>query len=95
MLSTDSHRSPKLIDRHHSFVVDFDAEKGKRPRVDKDNNAKPDQHRVAVKLAKKIDLGMVREYLEGHSDFHNGIVEGVSKFIITSHKAPLTLFRLP
>ena len=95
MLSTDSYRSPKSFDRHHSFVVDFDAEKGKRPRVDQQGNAKPDQHRVAVKLAKKIDLGMVREYLEGRSDFHNGIVEGISRFIATSYKAPLTLFRLP
>ena len=90
MLSTDSHRSTKSVDRHHSFVVDFDAEKGKRPRKDEHGNPKPDQHRVAIKFAKKIDLGMVREYLEGHSDFHNGIVEGISKFITTPHEAPLT-----
>ena len=95
MHSTDSHRSTKSVDRHHTFVVDFDAEKGKRPRKDGDGNPKPDQHRVAIKFAKKVDLGMVREYLEGHSDFHNGIVEGVSKFIPTPHEAPLTLFRLP
>ena len=38
MPSTDSCGSLKLVDRHYSFVVDFDAEKGKRPRIDKDGN---------------------------------------------------------
>ena len=95
MLSTDSYRSPKSVDRHHSFVVNFDTEKGKRPRLDEQGNPKPDEHRVAIKFAKKIDLGLVREYLAGHSDFHNGIVEGVSKFNTTPHEAPLTWFRLP
>lgn len=94
MLSADSHRSTKEVVKHHSFVVDFDAEKGKRPRV-KDGKPQPDQHRVAIKLAKKVQLSTVREYLEGKADFDKGILEAISKFITAPHEAPLTLFRLP
>ena len=63
--SADCYRSLKLVDRHYSFVVDFDAEKGQRPSVDNDGNAKLDEAGVAIRSAKEIDLG---ENLEGHSD---------------------------
>ena len=94
MLSADSHRSTKEIAKPRSFVVDFDAEKGKRPRI-KEGKPQPDQHRVAIKLARKVQLSTIREYLEGRADFDKGILEGISKFITAPHEAPLTLFRLP
>ena len=95
MLSAESHRATKQIP-DHSFVVDFDAEKGKLPRVDaKTGETQPDQHRVAIKFSKKVQLATIRGYLEGTIDFDNGVLEGISKFVTTPHKAPLTLFRLP
>ena len=58
----------------NSFIVDLDAEKGQTPRENHEN-----KHRVAIKFAKKIQLATVRAYLDGKTDFDNGILEGISK----------------
>lgn len=57
----------------NSFVVDLDAEKGQAPR-----EKFPNTHRVVIKFAKKIRLEIVRAYLNGQTDFDNGILEGIN-----------------
>ena len=78
--------SPKYVADNHratsqkpdnAFTVDLDAEKGRKPRDDKDKDK--NTHRVAIKFAKKIRLETVRAYLEGKIDFDNGVLEGISK----------------
>ena len=64
----------------NNFIVDLDAEKGQAPRPPRDGQpARDNKHRVAIKFAKKIQLAMVREYLDGKTDFDNGVLEGISK----------------
>ena len=59
--------------------VDLDAERGRPIREDR-----PNKHRVRIGKAKndKINLAIVRAYLEGTCAFDNAIVEAISKTFI-------------
>ena len=89
--SADSHRATSQKP-DNSFEVDLDAEKGQTSREGHEN-----KHRVLIKFAKKIRLETVRAYLEGNTDFDNGVLEGIS---IASSFSPvlrtlLMISRLP
>ncbi len=66
------------------IVVDLDAEKGVEPRAP--NPAKPDErsnvHNVFIKKANNhgVNLHLIKDYLDGRSDFNNGILEAISKY---------------
>lgn len=79
MFSADIRRALKKP-QDRSFIVDLDVEKGQTPRPPREGQkARENKHRVAIKFAKRIQLATVRAYVEGKTDFDNGVLEGISK----------------
>ena len=75
-LASNIDRSPIDYPQGIRVEVDLDVERGRDVREDR-----PNKHRVRIVKAKndKINLAIVRAYLDGKCDFDNAIVEAISE----------------
>lgn len=60
--------------------VDFDKEKGKEPRKDKDGNLKSNETYVRIRYVGEIKMDVIRHYLEKKMDFDNTVLEAISNY---------------
>ena len=67
------YRSPKDLGELR-IMVDLDEEKKKEPRKGRENT-----HRVRIAKTKRIHLSVVQDYLDGRTNFNEGILETISK----------------
>ena len=60
------------------LMVDLDQERGIPPR----EGRAPNVHRVTIRKAKVVNLGVLDAYLGGKMDFDNSVLEAISKLIV-------------
>ena len=65
-----------------SWTVDMDQEMKRQPKKDKSGQAKPDVHRVNIKLAgqgKPVPMQSLVAFLNGQADYDERCLEATSK----------------
>lgn len=73
------------------IMVDFDVEKGRRPRTD---GSPPDTCYVTIRPTKTIRMAVLGAYLSNQMAFDNTVLEAISKLHISPPFTLLILSRL-
>ena len=60
----------------------MNAEAGRPPRKGKEGEIREDKHKVRINKAKKVNLSVIKAYLEGKMDFDTSILEAISQLIL-------------